>query len=104
MSEEPTESESETESTTGALPVASGGGVAAACLFVALLVTLPLHLAALRGEGSVPTALIAFSVALAVLWILSAVLTWLVGAIDGEPAPAPRGHDDEDPDHRIVPC
>lgn len=102
MSEELTETES--ESATEALPVASGGGVAAACLFVALAVTLPLHLAALRGEGSVPTALIAFSVALAVLWILSAVLTWLVGAIDGEPAPAPRGHDDEDPDHRIVPC
>lgn len=85
-------------------PPTTGAGAVSVSLVVALVITLPLHLAALRGEGPASTAVAAFAIALAALWALGALLTWLVSAIDGDPAPAPRGHDEDDPDHRIVPC
>lgn len=96
MSDEPT--------VLDAAPPTTGAGAVSASLVVALVVTLPLHLAALRGEATASTAVAAFAIALAALWALGALLTWLVSAIDGDPAPAPRGHDSDDPDHRIVSC
>lgn len=85
-------------------PATTGAGVLAGSLVVAVVVTLPLHLSALRGEASVAGAMAAFAVALAVVWVLGAVLTWVIAAVDGDPAPVQGGPLEDDGDHRIVAC
>jgi hypothetical protein len=102
MSEEATALEDSTP--LDAAPPSSGAGVLSASLVVAVVITLPLHLAALRGEASVSSAMVAFAIALSVLLTLGALLTWLVSAIDGDPTSHTGGHDEDGPDHRIVPC
>lgn len=85
-------------------PTSTGAGVLAASLVVAVVITLPLHLSALRGEASVSGAMAAFAIALAVVWALGAALTWVISAVDGDPIPMQGGNDEDSSDHRIVPC
>jgi hypothetical protein len=87
-----------------ALPPVPAGAALPASLALAVLVTTPLHLSALRGEGSVTTAAIGLLVAFAGALALSALATWMVSAVDGDVPRAVGGNDGDDGDRRIVSC
>jgi hypothetical protein len=55
-------------------------------LLLALVVSAPVSLAVLRGGAEATTALLAFGVTLAVVWILGAVGAWALQAVEG-PSP-----------------
>jgi hypothetical protein len=86
------------------IPPIPASPVLPASLALAVVVSSPLHLAALRGEGSVPMAAIGFLVAFAGAMVLSALATWMVSAVDGEVPEATGGPEGDDSDRRIMPC
>jgi hypothetical protein len=55
-------------------------------LLLALVVSAPVTLAVLRGGAEATTAVLAFGITLAVVWILGAVGAWALQAVEG-PSP-----------------
>lgn len=99
------ESESREEVADDAgLPPVPAGAALPASLTLAVLVTTPLHMSALRGDGSVATAAIGLLVAFAGALLLSALATWMVSAVDGDVPSAVGGNDGDDRDRRIMSC
>jgi hypothetical protein len=62
-------------------------GPLAFSLLLALVVSAPVTLAVLRGGAKAGTALLAFGITLAAVWMLGALGAWALQAIDG---PSPR--------------
>lgn len=58
-------------------------GPLAVSLLLALVVSAPVTLAVLRGGAAAGTAVLAFGVTLAAVWILGALGAWALQAIDG---------------------
>jgi hypothetical protein len=65
-------------------------GPLAVSLLLALVVSAPVTLAVLRGGAEAGTAVLAFGVTLAAVWILGALGAWALQAIDGPNPRLPR--------------
>jgi hypothetical protein len=62
----------------------------AVSLLLALVVSAPVTLTVLRGGAEAGTAVLAFGVTLAAVWILGALGAWALQAIDGPNPRLPR--------------